>query len=147
MHFLRGKCSNPTCRYAHVRVNPSAPVCKNFAVLGYCNDGADCSNRHAHECPDYANTGTCRKKICGLPHVDRAGQIRRHAAQPIDTGDTSTASRATEANQSDISSDEDNNAETDAEDVDSDDLADDLIEGVDVLGREALAGQHDFVGF
>ncbi|KAL9005787.1 MAG: hypothetical protein Q9188_001453 [Gyalolechia gomerana] len=45
------------------------------------------------------------------------------------------------------SNDEGNGAETDGEDVDSDDLADDLIEGVDVLGRQALAEQHDFVGF
>lgn len=147
VHFLRGKCSNPTCRYAHVRVNPSAPVCKNFATLGYCSDGADCSYRHVHECPDYANTGTCRKKNCGLPHVDRAGQIRRQAAQFTSASDTDNSLRPMEANQSDISSEEDNGAETDGEDVDSDDLADDLFEGVDVLGRQALAEQHDFVGF
>lgn len=36
LHFLRGNCSNPSCRYAHVRVNPSAQVCREFATLGYC---------------------------------------------------------------------------------------------------------------
>lgn len=82
-----------------------------------------------------------------MPHVDRAGQIRRQAAHLTDTRDISDSPRPTEANQNDISSDEDNGAETDGEDVDSDDLADDLIEGVDVLGRQALAEQHDFVGF
>lgn len=147
MHFLRGKCSNPTCRYGHIRVNPSAPVCKNFATLGYCSNGADCSNRHVHECPDYANTGTCPKKRCGLPHVDRAGQIRKQAAQSTNTSNSSDGQKVAETNQSDISSDEDNGAETDGEDVDSDDLNDELIEGVDALGRQALAEQHDFVGF
>lgn len=141
MHFLRGKCSNPSCRYAHIRVNPSAPVCKNFAVLGYCSEGADCSNRHVYECPDYANTGTCRKKSCGLPHVDRAGQIRRHIAQRAEAGNIA------ETNDSDISSEEDDDGDTDGEDIDSDDLSDHVIEGVDALGRQALAEQHDFVGF
>ena len=144
VHFLRGKCSNLPCRYAHVRVDPSASVCKNYATLGYCGDGANCSNRHVHECPDYANTGTCRKKRCDLPHVDRAGQIRRHAAQSTDRRD---GPQVIEANPNDISSDEDTDVDTDGEDVDSDDIADDLIEGVDALGRQALAEQHDFVGF
>lgn len=124
-------------------------MCKNFAILGYCSEGADCSNRHVHECPNYANTGTCRKKHCGLPHIDRAGQIRRHAAQLAETHTTSNTSNITEADggDSDVSSDEDDDADTDGEDIDSDDLADNLIEGVDSLGRQALAEQHDFVGF
>ncbi|KAL8939725.1 MAG: hypothetical protein Q9216_003203 [Gyalolechia sp. 2 TL-2023] len=88
-----------------------------------------------------------QQKNCGLPHVDRAGQIRRQAAHLAETNDISDSLRLTEANQSDISSDEENGAERDGEDVDSDDLADDFIEGVDVLGRQALAEQHDFVGF
>ncbi|KAL8842728.1 MAG: hypothetical protein Q9170_000384 [Blastenia crenularia] len=152
--FVRSKHGNlyrsgmvRASKYAHVRVNPSAPVCKEFANLGYCSDGANCSNRHVHECPDYANTGTCRKKRCDLPHVDRAGQIRRHAAQSTEAGDASNSPINIEANQSDISSDEENDVETDGEDVDSEDLADDLIEGVDSLGRQAVAEQHDFVGF
>lgn len=148
LHFLRGKCSNSTCRYAHVRVNPSAPVCKSFASLGYCSEGADCTNRHVHECPDYANTGTCRKKRCGLPHIDRAGQIRKHAAQLAATNKPGNGSDATENDDGDISSDDDDDGvSTDGEDIDSDDIADDLIEGVDALGRQALAEQHDFVGF
>ncbi|KAL8756694.1 MAG: hypothetical protein Q9184_004418 [Pyrenodesmia sp. 2 TL-2023] len=129
------------CRYAHIRVNPSAPVCKNFAGLGYCGEGADCSNRHVYECPDYANTGTCRKKHCGLPHVDRAGQIRRYTAQKAETGNIA------ETNDGDISSEEDDDVDTDGEDIDSDDLTDSVVEDVDARGRQALAEQHDFVGF
>ncbi|KAL8967859.1 MAG: hypothetical protein Q9197_005195 [Variospora fuerteventurae] len=110
------------------------------------NEGAECTNRHVHECPDYANTGTCRKKQCGLPHIDRAGQIRKHAAQVAATNKTGNGIDATENGEGDISSDEDDGVDTDGEDIDSDDLADDLIEGVDALGRQALAEQHDFVG-
>ncbi|KAL8943968.1 MAG: hypothetical protein Q9211_000786 [Gyalolechia sp. 1 TL-2023] len=79
----------------------------------------------------------------------RSGMVlaSKQAAQLTDTGDIGDNPRRAEANQSDISSDEGNGAETDGEDVDSDDLADDLIEGVDDLGRQALAEQHDFVGF
>ena len=33
-----------------------------------------------HKYPDYANSGFCHKKRCKLPHIDRAGQIRKAAA-------------------------------------------------------------------
>ncbi|KAL8961371.1 MAG: hypothetical protein Q9193_002062 [Seirophora villosa] len=92
--------------------------------------------------------GTCRKKHCGLPHIDRAGQIRKHAAQLAATNKPGNGSDATENDDGDISSDDDDDGvSTDGEDIDSDDIADDLIEGVDALGRQALAEQHDFVGF
>ena len=116
LHFLRGKCSNTTCRYAHVRVNPAASVCKDFAILGYCSQGAKCSERHVHECPNYANSGVCRKPKCHLPHVDRAGQIRKHTANVTDV-----ASGSAEDDDSDLVSDDDYD-EIDTDDVDSDDL-------------------------
>ncbi|KAL9600529.1 MAG: hypothetical protein Q9179_003171 [Wetmoreana sp. 5 TL-2023] len=47
----------------------------------------------------------------------------------------------------DVSSDDDEHAETDGEDIDSDDLDDDFIEGVDESAGQALAEQDDFVGF
>lgn len=78
LHFLRGRCSNQSCRYAHVGLNPAALVCYDFATFGYCKKGAQCSDRHVHECPAYANTGVCRDKKCRLPHPDSAGQIRQH---------------------------------------------------------------------
>jgi hypothetical protein len=82
IHFSRGNCTNPTCRYAHVKIDPTANVCREFAILGYCEKGADCADRHVTECPDYANTGTCSNKKCRLPHVDRAGQLRKIAGVP-----------------------------------------------------------------
>lgn len=142
LHFLRGKCSHPSCRYAHVRVNPSAPVCKDFAVLGYCSKGADCSERHVHECPDYANTGACRKQKCHLPHVDRAGQIRKHAANIPDPLNGS----GQDDDDSDIVSDAEYE-EIDSDDLDSDGLEEDLRQLADGTPPHALSQQQDFVHF
>lgn len=138
MHFLRGRCANPECRYAHVRVTPGAPVCRAFATLGYCDKGDACEEKHVHECPDYANTGACNKKRCQLPHVDRAGQIRKAAA---------AAAAAEGDDESDASSEEETYDAIDSEDVDSDefdDCTEELIEGVD--SGEA-SQQQDFIAF
>ena len=139
LHFVRGKCSNPRCRYAHVRVNPSAQVCRDFAILGYCSRGASCTERHVHECPDYANTGICRKTKCHLPHIDRAGQIRKHIAN--------TPGHANGSGEEDDSSDivsDDEYDEIDSDDVDSDGLEMDLMEVK--TASHALSQQDDFVG-
>jgi hypothetical protein len=141
MHFLRGRCSNPDCRYSHVRVTPGAPVCRAFATLGYCEKGASCEERHVHECPDYANTGTCPKKRCQLPHVDRAGQIRKAAAA------AAKAEASANEDESDQSSEEEDYDAIDSDDVDSDEFDDvsvQLLEGVD---SGEMAQQHDFIRF
>ncbi|PYH97827.1 hypothetical protein BO71DRAFT_416741 [Aspergillus ellipticus CBS 707.79] len=138
VHFLRGRCSNPECRYAHVRVTPGAPVCRDFAALGYCEKGAECEERHVHECPDYANNGVCHKKRCRLPHVDRAGQIRKNATTKSDV--------TIEAEDSDASSEEEEHDEIDTDDVDSDDLDENEPE---LLAAETDTGevsqQRDFI--
>ncbi|KAF2186829.1 hypothetical protein K469DRAFT_686068 [Zopfia rhizophila CBS 207.26] len=77
IHFLRDNCTNEKCRYAHVSISPRAPVCDTFARLGYCDKGAECSNIHTFECPDFVNKGTCNAKHCRLPHVTHAGRLRR----------------------------------------------------------------------
>ncbi|PGH12709.1 hypothetical protein AJ79_04069 [Helicocarpus griseus UAMH5409] len=139
LHFLRGRCSNPSCRYAHVHVNPGAPVCRDFAILGYCIKGSSCDQRHVHECPDYANTGSCGNRKCQLPHVDRAGQIRKIAANKAETTDNRDS-----ADDDDISSEEEAYDEIDSDDVDSDDLEDDpviITEGVDT---GEISQQQDF---
>ncbi|KAF7712794.1 Uncharacterized protein PECH_002624 [Penicillium ucsense] len=142
VHFLRGRCSNPQCRYAHVRVNPGAPVCRDFATLGYCDKGVNCEERHVHECPDYANSGVCHRKRCPLPHVDRAGQIRKAAAAAA-----KAEASADNEDESDESSEEEDYAAIDSDDVDSDDFDDvstELLEGVD---SGEMAEQHDFIKF
>ncbi|KAL4902639.1 hypothetical protein BDW74DRAFT_61874 [Aspergillus multicolor] len=134
VHFLRGRCSNPECRYAHVRVTPGAPVCRAFATLGYCEKGEMCEERHVHECPDYANTGVCKKKHCRLPHVDRAGQIRKNAAPKEGEDDEEL----------DASSEEEEYDEIGSDDVDSDYLSDEaeLIEGTET---GEVSKQQDFI--
>jgi hypothetical protein len=141
MHFLRGRCANPECRYSHVRVTPGAPVCRAFATLGYCEKGETCEEKHVHECPDYANTGTCDKKRCKLPHVDRAGQIRKAAAAAASKTDIADE-------ESDPSSEDESYDAIDSDDVDSDgfddSLPEEIIEGVD---SGEMSQQQDFIHF
>lgn len=93
-----------------------------------------------HECPDYANTGTCGNKKCTLPHVDRAGQIRKYAANKA-------ASPEAVGDEDDISSDEEDYEEIDSDDVDSDDLEDEPMEITDGADSGEIPQQRDFVGF
>lgn len=139
LHFLRGNCTNDSCRYAHIRVNPGAPVCRAFATLGYCQKGAECADKHVFECPDYANKGLCRNHKCRLPHVDRAGQIRKRTAQ-------SSATSSPEAGSSDLSSDEDFD-EIGSDDVDSDGFQEDMRMQDANDGGHELTQQRDFVAF
>ena len=92
------------------------------------------------ECPDYANTGTCRNSRCRLPHIDRAGNLRKAAALK--------ANKESDGNESpDLSSDEEDYQEIDSDDVDSDDLDEDIdmIESGD--GGHELSQQQDFIAF
>lgn len=138
MHFLRGRCVNPDCRYAHIRLTPGAPVCRAFANLGYCEKGAECDQRHVHECPDYANTGVCNKKRCKLPHVDRAGQIRKN------TANTRPESMVDE-DESDASSEDEEYDQIDSDDVDSDELDDEPEELIGGAGSSELSQQQDYI--
>ena len=164
VHFLRGKCSNDQCRYAHVRVNPSAPVCRAFATLGFCDKGATCTERHVFECPDYAGTGSCNNKKCRLPHVDRAGQLRKMDASGPAASNNKNNKRGVVSSvvaqedhgegESDLSSEED---EADSDDIDSDGLAeeeeDDDEKEVEMLGDVTsptsmdISAQQDYIRF
>lgn len=139
LHFQRGNCTNPSCRFAHVHVDPAAPVCRAFATRGFCPKGADCAERHVSECPDYANKGICRNKKCRLPHVDRAGQLRKTAAAAKDDDDGEEAV-------SDLDSDTDLSA-IDSDDVDSDDIPDEAFLNADKSLERELSQQQDFVHF
>ena len=80
VHFNRGHCDNGTqCRYAHIKLNSSAAVCRDFALLGYCQKGAECDLRHVFECPDFSERGECIRKGCKLPHIDTAVTVRRRS--------------------------------------------------------------------
>lgn len=93
------------------------------------------------ECPDYTNTGVCRNPKCRLPHIDRAGTLRKAAAQKAaknsDDDDVSF----------DVSSDEEEFDEIDSDDVDSEAADEDVImAGSSDAGRE-LSQQQDFIAF
>jgi len=85
LHFLnKGRCTRENCPYPHVNVGPRQGVCRDFAVLGYCERGLECERQHVRECPDFAEKGTCGTKGCKLPHVIRANRNRKVAApEPI----------------------------------------------------------------
>lgn len=71
VHFQRGHCTNDPCMYTHVLVSKEAPVCRAFAMEGYCPKGLDCDEKHVHVCPEFAETGKCSNANCRLPHVAR----------------------------------------------------------------------------
>lgn len=130
LHFARGNCSNANCHYTHVRVSPSALVCRPFGIYGYCEKGADCEDRHVHECPDFSNTGKCTTKGCKLPHRHKASIMRITA----------------EEENSDVSSDEDDE-EIDSDDVDSDDLDEEFFGDDDGTTDSDVPMQRDYVQF
>lgn len=134
LHFAKGNCSNPSCRYSHIRLSPSALVCRAFGIYGYCERGSDCTERHVHECPDYSNTGVCNTKGCKLPHRLKASVIRRN---------TALADAAGGEDGSDLSSEEEGDP-IDSDDVDSDDMDEEFF-GHDDQKDEDIPKQQDFV--
>jgi hypothetical protein len=120
-HFLRGNCVNSECRYAHIRVNPGAAVCRPFATLGYCPKGAECTERHVYECPDYDEKGTCTNKKCKLPHIEHAGRKRAAAAAAASADKRRESSNDNSNNES---SDDEEEEGSYGSDVDSDVLSD-----------------------
>ncbi|RXW21662.1 hypothetical protein EST38_g4186 [Candolleomyces aberdarensis] len=80
VHFLnKGRCTRVGCLFPHVNVGKREGVCRDFAVLGYCEKGLDCDKQHVRECPDFAENGSCSTKGCKLPHVIRANRGRKTA--------------------------------------------------------------------
>ncbi|KAI9098721.1 hypothetical protein DFS34DRAFT_618702 [Phlyctochytrium arcticum] len=67
LHFERGRCRKEDCFYLHVKLSADAPVCRSFALEGYCEAGDECRNRHVYQCPDFA-AGKCTNEKCRLPH-------------------------------------------------------------------------------
>ena len=91
-------CKNgDACKYPHVRLGARSGVCRDFAVLGYCEKGGDCDKEHVRECPDFAETGICEKRACKLPHVIRAnrqqGLVNARSAPAVVVDDGPSAGR------------------------------------------------------
>ncbi|KAI8644799.1 hypothetical protein BD408DRAFT_441556 [Parasitella parasitica] len=81
VHFQKGHCTNDPCMYTHVLVSKDAPVCRAFAMEGYCPKGLRCDEKHIHVCPEFAETGKCSNANCRLPHVARRTANNRQEKQ------------------------------------------------------------------
>jgi hypothetical protein len=77
VHFSRGHCEKPHCKYAHIKLSALAEICPPFAYTGYCPRGAECAQRHVFECPEFEALGECSRPACKLAHVDTAQTVRR----------------------------------------------------------------------
>jgi hypothetical protein len=105
VHFLnKGRCTREKCPYPHVNVGKREGICRDFAVLGYCEKGLDCDRQHVRECPDFAEKGTCGTKGCKLPHVIRANRNRKATAISA-VGTASTITSDTSADQANVAMD------------------------------------------
>ncbi|KAF2468138.1 uncharacterized protein BDR25DRAFT_305141 [Lindgomyces ingoldianus] len=148
-HFLEHRCTKENCRYAHVNVNPAAPVCEAFARRGYCEKGGACAERHAFECPDFTNKGSCEVEGCPFPHVMHAGRLRKaagsHSTSEAGSPPTSSAPEKLDGNESAEDGTEQCvvNANCDI------DLGDDSNNGIEGAQSEpgTLSHQADFVPF
>jgi hypothetical protein len=97
VHFVnKGRCTRDNCLFPHVNVGQRNGVCRDFAVLGFCEKGLDCDKQHVRECPDFAEKGTCSTKGCKLPHVIRANRnrkpIEKTAVDPLPASTSLTVS-------------------------------------------------------
>lgn len=128
-HFQKGVCTKEDCPYVHVRVSPTALVCQNFPVYGYCEKGVNCTEKHIIECPDFSNTGSCTDRRCKLPHKYKAHHLRNNADSKQED--------------SDISSDEDEDP-IDSDEVDSDDM-EEYFASADGPEDMDFAEQKDFI--
>lgn len=67
--FMSGYCSKPKCPFGHVKVAEDAKICRPFAIVGWCDEGALCKYRHVYECPDFIDYGEAHSPTkCGLSH-------------------------------------------------------------------------------
>jgi hypothetical protein len=136
LHFNRGHCDKEqNCRYAHIKTNPSASVCRDFALLGYCEKGFECEQRHIFECPDFTDSGECHRRGCKLPHIDTATTVRKRTE-----GEIARKRYHDDVDDEDSEAEDDDSADEEEEDTESDVES----EGVDDDG-EKFEDQLDFM--
>ncbi|RCV22248.1 hypothetical protein SETIT_4G205600v2 [Setaria italica] len=84
-YFLRGLCTNTACPYRHVKVNSKAPVCEDF-LKGYCADGDECRKKHSYVCPVFEATGECpQESRCKLHHPKKKIKSKRSRVDTLQT--------------------------------------------------------------
>ena len=59
--FLNGQCQRPSCAFSHSPVDLDVLVCPDFGLLSYCESGFECRLTHLRWCPDFSNSGQCKK--------------------------------------------------------------------------------------
>ena len=126
-----------------MRVNPGAEICRAFTELGFCGKGPQCEQRHVFECPDYSEHGVCRDPNCRLPHVDRAGQLRKQGRG----GEFGNPKDPESTKENDLMDTEAESAEADADDISSEDLDDEYLLGAANPDTRGLSQQADYVHF
>jgi hypothetical protein len=57
--FQIGECKNENCIFIHKKENEKSPICREFAYLGYCDEGLNCKFLHNFQCPDLKEYGRC----------------------------------------------------------------------------------------
>ncbi|WVN89277.1 uncharacterized protein L203_104498 [Cryptococcus depauperatus CBS 7841] len=75
---LYTNCTFPGCPYPHVKVSSDAPICEDFAFIGWCDrEEGSCTGLHSWDCPEFWSTGKCpRKDRCRFRHTLRAEKGR-----------------------------------------------------------------------
>ena len=71
--LVQGMCTNEQCPYAHVNVDPAAPICQDF-VRGHCPRGTACPRRHMTPRMIRASKILAAKRLVSRRHIcSRAG--------------------------------------------------------------------------
>lgn len=97
------------------------------------------------ECPEYANEGKCNDTRCSLPHVDRAGQLRKDTKPGLEhavIAKTDVDQRADEHAPAEEGSDQ---GPLVSDDVDSDGMEDLWQQERKANESPAVFEQHDYV--
>ena len=66
-----GRYTRANCLYP--LVGHCEGVCRDFAVLGYCEASIECSEQHVYECPDLLRVVSARTSSANFPMSAHAG--------------------------------------------------------------------------
>ena len=94
-------------------------------MLGYCEVGDKCENRHVFECPEFTESGKCSKKGCKLPHIDTATTVRKRIERDLEKTRYHNDIDEEEDSEEDASQDEEEEEEEVESDVESEGFVDD----------------------
>jgi hypothetical protein len=115
--------------------------------LGFCEKGAECTDRHVRECPEFDKDGVCNDPKCKLPHIERAGRRRAAAAAAVHSEESTNKEDADDMSESTSEDEENDDDEVAGSDVDSDTLSEyDFLQHHEQHEPDT-ALQQDFISF